>query len=168
MKHVRFFIFLIFIFTVFFNCDHGLSPSDAEIVTGIRGVITYADNWPPPDSLKELRLVAFQDFPPGNIFAEIVSGRAIAFPSDPDENASLDFNVHRQEYFMEMPVGTYKYIVVAHRFGSNRFSQDSWRAVGQYDTDSDSLPTQVTLEENTILLNININVDFKHLPIQPF
>lgn len=168
MKHILGFIFPVLIFAVFFNCDHGLSPSDADIVTGIRGVITYEDNWPPSDSLKEMRLVAFQKFPPGNIFAEILSGQAIAFPSDPDENASLDFNVDRQEYFMEMPVGTFKYIVIAHRFDSNRFSQDSWRAVGQYDTDADSLPTAIFLDENTILPNINIHVDFKNLPIQPF
>lgn len=166
MKHILFFLFLILILAIFFDCDHGLSPSDAEIVTGIRGTITYEDNWPPPDSLKEMRLVAFQEFPPGNIFADILSGRAIAFPSDPNENASLEFNVNSQEFFMEMPVGTYQYIVIANRFGSNRFSQDSWRAVGQY-TDTDSLPTAIKLDENTIL-NIDINVDFKNLPIQPF
>lgn len=169
MKYLPVVVLFALVFLFVIKCEHGLSPDNAEILNGIRGVITYEDNWPPPDSLKEMRVIAFQDFPPGNIFADILSGKAKAFPTDPDENASLSFNVNRQEYFLELDANTtYRYIVVAQRFGSNRFSQDSWRAVGQYDTDTDSLPTAISTEENTVLTDIDIHVDFKHLPIQPF
>lgn len=169
MKYLPFGILVFLVFCFLIQCEHGLSPSDAEILPGIKGVITYENNWPPLDSLKEMRLIAFQKFPPQNIFAEILLGRARAFPSDPDENASLYFNVTRQEYLLELEAdSTYEYIVVAQRFGSDRFSQDSWRAVGQYDTDSDSLPSPVKIGKDTFLESINIHVDFKNLPIQPF
>ena len=149
---------------IFSRCDHGLSPADATVVTGISGEITYEDNWPPADSLKDLRLVAFKKFPPRNIVLEVLSGEAIVYP--PIDSASLQFYVTSQEYSMELPPDTFEYIVVAQRYGDDVFND--WRAVGQYDTDEDSLPTPIILKENTFLKNINIHVDFENLPIQPF
>jgi len=45
---------------------------------------------------------------------------------------------------------------------------EDWQAVGQYDTDSDSLPSSFTIVEGQLLKNIIILADFKQLPIQPF
>ncbi|NIT60274.1 MAG: hypothetical protein GWN00_29920 [Aliifodinibius sp.] len=171
MKHVVFLILLFLTFLLVHNCNHGLSPSSTkktnpDDLSGISGAIVY-QNWPPGDSLKDLRLVAFRDFPPQNIFVEIITGNAIVYPPI-DTSAHLQFNVQFEEYIMELPPDTFEYIVVAHQFGEDRFSQDSWQAVGQYDTDSDSLPTPIVVIEDSLLENINITVDFKNRPIQPF
>jgi hypothetical protein len=159
-------ISLIFLFVI--QCEHGLSPSDAkqipQNVTGISGFILYK-NWPSPDSLKDLRLVAFRNFPPQNILAEVLSGSAIVYPPI-DTSAHLLYNVAFEEFTMPLPPDTFKYIVVAQQYGDNIATD--WRAVGQYDTDNDSLPTAIIIEENTFLEGINIDVDFKNLPIQPF
>ena len=45
------------------GCDHGLAPPSENQRTAISGTITY-QNWPPADSLKDLRLVAFKEYPP--------------------------------------------------------------------------------------------------------
>jgi len=42
------------------GCDRGLGPITEE--TGFSGVITFK-NWPPPEKVLELRLVAFEEFP---------------------------------------------------------------------------------------------------------
>jgi hypothetical protein len=164
---VKYPFILTFIFTIIFltiECNHGLSPSDAAIITGISGIITYEDNWPPADSLLELRLVAFKKFPPQNVIVEVLTGEAIVYP--PIDSSSLNLNVNIQQYLMELPPDTFEYIVVAQQFGSDILND--WRAVGQYDTDSDSLPTAIIVEENDLFQNINIHVDFENLPIQPF
>ena len=159
-------ILLIFLFVV--HCDHGLSPSDAkqipQNVTGISGFILYK-NWPSPDSLKNLRLVAFRNFPPQNILTEVLSGSAIVYPPI-DTSAHLEYNVPFEEYTMPLPPDTFQYIVVAQQYGDNLATD--WRAVGQFETDSDSLPTAIIIREKTFLENVNIYVDFKNLPIQPF
>jgi hypothetical protein len=149
---------------ILFDCDHGLAPADSETKTGIAGTITYEDNWPSADSLKNLRLVVFKKYPPTDIIVEILTGEAFVYP--PIDTISLAFNVTSQEYMLELPSGTFEYVAVAQQYGDNIFSD--WRAVGQYDTDSDSLPTPILLEKNTFLENIDINVDFENLPIQPF
>jgi len=147
-----------------FDCDHGLAPTDSETKTGIAGTITYQDNWPPADSLKNLRLVVFKNFPPQDIIVEILTGEAFVYP--PIDTTSLAFNVSSQDYTLDLPIGTYEYVAVAQQYGDNLFTD--WRAVGQYDTDSDSLPTSILLEKNLFLENIDIHVDFEKLPIQPF
>jgi hypothetical protein len=163
---VTFVMFLISLFML--RCEHGLSPSDAkqipQNVTGIGGFILY-QNWPSPDSLKDLRLVAFRNFPPQNILAEVLSGSAIVYPPI-DTLAHLEFNVPFEEFTMPLPADTFKYVVVAQQYGDNIATD--WRAVGQYGADSDSLPTAIIIGEKTFLENINIHVDFKNLPIQPF
>ena len=162
-------VFLIFLFAV--RCEHGLSPpnkknTNPNNLTGISGVIIYKNyqNWPSPDSLFDLRLVAFPHFPPQNPYYEIFTKIAKVYPPI-DTSAHLQFNVLYEEYVMELPPDTFEYILVAQQYED---SLTSWLSVGQYDTYSDSLPTPVIVIQDSLLENININVDFKNLPIQPF
>jgi hypothetical protein len=148
------------------GCDHGLEPPKENVRTAISGIISY-QNWPPPDSLLDLRLVAFKEYPPTNIFFEVTSGRAIVYP--PILNEGLPLNVTDYTYIMDLPAGEYAYLVVAQQYGINITSD--WRAVGQYDTTGtglDSIPTTIMLKENRVLDSINIRVDFHNLPYQPF
>jgi hypothetical protein len=146
------------------SCDHGLAPPEAR--TGISGVIRY-HNWPPADSLVDLRLIVFNNYPPGDIFFEITSGRAVVYP--PLGPESLPFYADSTEYYVDLATGNYEYVVVAQQYADNLTSD--WWAVGQYDTTGtgrDSIPTAIEVIENSILNNIDINVDFNNKPPQPF
>lgn len=168
MKYLPLGIIISSILFFLIQCEHGLSPSDAKQipkdVTGISGFILYK-NWPSSDSLKNLRLVAFRNFPPQNILADVLAGQAIVYPPI-DTSAHLLYNVPFEEYTMSLPPDTFKYVVVAQQYGDNIATD--WRAVGQYDIDTDSLPTAIIIGNGTFLESININVDFENPPIQPF
>jgi hypothetical protein len=158
------FILLLFLLCLQTSCDHGLKPPEAR--TGISGVIRY-QNWPPADSLIDLRLIVFNNYPPGDIFFEITSGRAVVYP--PLGPESLPFYVDSTEYFVDLAPGRYEYVVIAQQFGENLTSD--WWAVGQYDTTGsgrDSIPTSIDVVENTVLDLIDIDSDFKNKPPQPF
>ncbi len=151
---------------VFHSCDKGLAPAavNLDIANGIQGTILF-ENWPSPDSLYDLRLVAFRNFPPENIFVELLSEQAYAYPAITD-TTHIPFFVDRYEFEFELPPGEYGYLVVAQQYGSNLLLD--WRAVGQYDVDADSLPSPLNVDENAVTRNLVIGVDFDHLPIQPF
>ena len=151
---------VLFLFLVSLGCDHGLAPRP---VSGIQGTITF-QNWPLADSLYDLRLVVFRTFPPTNVVLEVLSGQAFVFP--PIDSTHLPYFVDRVDYFLELPPGRYAYVVVAQQYGPNVFTD--WRAVGQYDVDTDSLPSPVVVPEGEVVPSVDIQVDFDHLPIQPF
>jgi hypothetical protein len=146
-------------------CDHGIAPP-AEVLPAagkINGTISYS-NWPEDlSSIRNLKVVVFTNFPPGNILEEVINGKAIVYP--PELNESLPKGVETTTYTMELPAGTYEYVVVAQQFGGLY----DWRAVGQYDTTpQDSLPTPIVVTGGSNMGNIDITVDFDNLPIQPF
>ena len=150
------------------GCDHGLEPPGENQRTAISGTITY-QNWPPADSLKDLRLVAFKEYPPLDIFFEITSGQAVVYPPIAAAAGLPMNNIEYYNYVMDLPAGNYAYLVVAQLYGNNITAD--WRAVGQYDTTGsglDSIPTAIILTENQVLDSIDIHVDFHNLPYQPF
>jgi hypothetical protein len=157
---------IIVVFICFLECDKGLNPSDDESsFTGVRGIIFF-QNWPPLDSLVDLRLVAFKNFPPANIFVEILSQEAYALPPITVDTTWFPFYADQIDFDFELPPGKYGYLVVAHRYGPNILAD--WQAVGQYDTNPDSLPSPFEVVEGELLDNIFISANFKNLPIQPF
>ena len=160
-------LILVYIFLLlFYACDHGLKPTDENQSqkSGISGTISYI-NWPPANSLFDLRLVVFEKYPPESILAELNDERAHVHPGFGEEG--LPFPVDTTSYVMELDPGYYEYIVVAQQYGPNLFAD--WLAAGQYDTlFSDELPTPITVISGEILEEINIQVDFDNLPPQPF
>lgn len=163
MMKEKFFIFVVCIVS-FLNCDKGLSPYDKPPEKSEISGTVYFKNWPPPDSLFDIRVVIFREYPPQNIVGEILSGNAIFFPS---QNDTIPFYIDSLFYEMKLEPGIYEYLVVAHQFGTN-FYKD-WQVVGQYDiTPQDSLPTSIHLDEGQLLTDLNIWVDFASLPPQPF
>ena len=161
---LRLFIILLF---VAWACDHGLAPpgeTGPSKPTGISGIIYY-QNWPPQDSVLNLKLVVFNDYPPGDIVTEVLNGNAKAYPEDLADR--LPYGVDTTHYQMELAPRTYAYVVVAQQYGGNLYAD--WRAVGQYDaTPQDSLPTSVTVIKDSVISGINIYVNFDSLPPQPF
>ena len=155
-------ICVIFLLVILFACDHGIAPEPTR--TGISGNIYYK-NWPPLEQIVILKLIVFKDFPPENIIDEVIGGRAIIYPED--LATSLPLDVDSTFFLIEVETGTYEYVVVAQQYGPNLYND--WRAVGQYDTTpQDSLPTNLTVIQDKMLNDINVNVDFDSLPIQPF
>ena len=156
-------IFFLIIFI--YECDHGLEPptGPASNITGISGLISYS-NWPPADSLFELRLVVFKNYPPTNIVAELLNQQAVVYPALAD--SSLPYFTDTTSFILELTAGTYEYIVVAQQYGPDLYAD--WRVVGQYDKDLDPLPSSVTVKNGKLLENINVNVDFDNPPNQVF
>ena len=159
-------LLILFIAIIFlYECDHGLEPFSGSTsdITGISGLITYT-NWPPADSLFELRLVVFRNYPPTNIVAELLNQRAIVYPALAD--SSLPYFVDTTSFILELSEDTYEYIVVAQQYGPDLYAD--WRVVGQYDTDPDPLPSSIRIKKGVLLENIDINVDFDNPPDQVF
>ena len=104
---------------VLFACDKGVSPSAQPPPPAgyMSGTIRY-QNWPPRDSLVDLRLVAFSLFPPTNIVNEVLAGRAAVYPALGD-TSHLPFIVDSVKYLFSLSPGTYEYVAVAQQFGPN-------------------------------------------------
>ena len=147
---------------LFFYCDKGLSPETVEPpFTGISGTV-YFINWPdpsspPPDTVFDIRLILFPDFPPADFASEILSGRAVVFPGL--NETKLPFPFDSLEYQIALLPGRYEYFAVARQFGDNLFAD--WHVIGQYDTSlSDTLPTPVDIEEGQLLDSLFILANF--------
>jgi len=147
------------------NCDQGLSPEEETgQMTAVSGTV-YFENWPPPDSLFDIRLVLFPIYPDSNIMEEIISGRAVVYPELSDNNR-LPLNVDSINYQIQIDAGSYEYFALAHQYGSNVFLD--WQVVGHYDTTlQDLLPTAIYIETGQLLKDINIFADFDSVLLRP-
>ena len=161
MRTAVLFLFLLFaIFVV--ACDHGLSPEATDVDPGFGGTLTVTGDWPPADSVRDFRVVAFRNYPPEDILSEVINGSAVF--SD-----ELPYGEDRIEYAIqdESLEGSFAYIVVAQNFGEDPF-QD-WRAVGVYTLTGDvNAPSAVDLGSGTFFTPVDITVNFYDLPPQPF
>jgi len=152
---------------LFFSaCDEGLKPVPAYVPSGtLSGLITY-HNWPPRDSLVNLRIVAFTEFPPTDIVFSVLQGIAAVYPSIGD-TALIPFYVDSLRYSFVVRAGHYPYVVVAQQFGPDVMK--NWRVVGQYDLDTNlAVPEAIDVPDRGVVKDVNINVDFTNLPPQPF
>lgn len=149
------------------SCDGGLEPTAKEDPTKpknlIFGTIRYVqgkDSWPPADSMKDLRIVFFTSLPDSaGILSDLVAGKVLFTDS------SLAFNVDSSSYQFKVtttPI-TFKYIAVAQNYGTFL----DWKVVGLYSNDGVT-PKELFIGKDSVVRNIDINVDFKNLPPQPF
>jgi hypothetical protein len=176
---------LVILMVVLPGCDGGLGPIVEP--TGFSGVITYK-NWPPSDSLLELRLVVFEEIPTdsaGLIVAVLSAAQnledvkaAIYPPLGPGHSVAEALQVLgnnnadsvKYEFLKEstwLKERTYKYVVLAWRYGPMYFSD--WAPAGVYTYEPGStLPAPVVVRANRLLKDINISVDFHNLPPLPW
>ena len=152
-------------------CDTGLMPLNEP--AGISGVIRFK-NWPPADSVRELRLVAFETYPNDSlgILAALLGGRAAVYP-ELSVSGGLPKFVDALNYSWTTKQGVnlqlkkYDYFVVAQQYGPNILSD--WRPAGVYSTVPNSFePAPVRLLLHRILPNIDIQVDFHNPPPKPW
>jgi len=152
---------LILLIPFLYSCG-GLEPIPAEEKTLIKGTIVFVDdkdNWPPQDSIFDMRVIAFKNYPPVDLIGDIINGLAY-FTKDslPFYKKSVDFQIEITD-----PPQTLEYIVVAYQYGNLM----EWKAAGVFSLDNDPRkPTTITAEKGK-QYSILINVDFKHLPPQP-
>lgn len=164
MMKYSYLIFL-FVFLFFYTCDQGLSPEKEVQASGEISGTVFFKNWPPADSLFDIRLVLFPFYPDSNIILEITSGRAVVYPGLTD-TTRLPFYVESLNYRFSLKAGHYEYFAVAHRYGPGIFSD--WQVVGHYDTTAqDALPTALNIEPGQTLTDIFIVADFDSVLLRP-
>jgi hypothetical protein len=156
------FLFLFFIS----GCDKGLEPEMQR--TGFGGTIHFLSSWPPVDSVIDMRVVAVPYYPVdtltsqliGKIQSGVIPYSVTSLPLSGDSGMAV-------RYEMFVPPARYYYVAVVQQYGLNVF-QD-WRVVGVY-TNSASAgpPYSVDVLQDVFADSVTINVDFKHLPLQPF
>ncbi|HPD33705.1 MAG TPA: hypothetical protein P5545_02950 [Bacteroidota bacterium] len=154
-------IFLFPILILLQSCNEGLSPQ-FEQKTVLQGKIVYTSgisSWPAKDSLKDLRVVAFKNFPPQNIVQEILSGSAYY------TQESLPFYTDTTNFSIEIPDAPVllKYIAVAQQYGGLM----EWRVIGVYKAQNSDTASNLYINKSETK-NITIYVDFNNLPPQPF
>ena len=145
-------LLLLALLLIYTGCDHGLEPPDALPLGSIRGTVTYVGEWPPSDSLNDLRFFALPFVPRGaaGLFRELnqlVFSDRLAFevPADSFDTFSVD----------GVPAQIYVYSGVAQQFTRNLFD---WRPVGLADL-FQVRPGEVT--------ELSISVDFNNIPPFP-
>lgn len=154
MNHSQFISFVLIIFAPFLlaGCEGGLEPPVEETnPTGvITGIVTYSGEWPPADSLKDLRFVPLKSVPQTaqDIFSDINN---LVF------SEQLDYFVERDTFTVEnVPNGRYIYNTVAQQYGTNIF--EDWRPVGLYEENGGA----IIVDGDTT--SITVHVDFDNLP----
>jgi hypothetical protein len=146
-------------------CEQGLSPPGVAGKPvgshGIRGRVIFS-HWPPADSVLDLRIAALQHYPVQSIVAEVLAGRAAYSDQVPYGIDTLEY----QLLLNQLPPGTIPFIGVAQRYGPN--IQTDWRVVGEYYANGDTtMPGSVVVPADSIVPDIDMVVDFSHIPPQP-
>lgn len=150
------------------SCEDGLKPPP-NVEAGFGGIITFSF-WPPRDSVKNLWLFASQLYPLDSV--KIIQGLFSSPPSIflyPAFDRSLPYSVDSVEYkFAPLPAGRYRYIGVIQQF-NDVLSVRSFRVVGVYQNPSDTTqPGEVEFREFEFVPGINLHVNFRQPPPQPF
>jgi hypothetical protein len=168
MKH----FVLIILCLLLAACDGGLAPPP-PLELGFSGTVYFTPgSWPPTDSLFSLKIFASQVYPLDS--AKVVSG-LFQTPNTiflyPSLSGSLPFFIDSLSYSFPLRSGTYKYIGVIQQTNSDLASHGIrvFRVVGFYkDPTNLSQPGTVEVNESARMKEINIDVDFRNPPPQPF
>lgn len=126
-------------------------------------------SWPPADSLVGLWAFASLDFPIDStkVFAGIFNSpfRIYLYPS---LTTSLQSYRDSIPYLFAVPPGTYKYVGVIQQV-SAALVVKNFRVVGVVTDPVDTTrPRMIEVAANSQVTGVDIKVDFKHLPPQPF
>jgi hypothetical protein len=155
---------LIIIGVLISGCSHGLAPPSApQMQSGFGGTVYFTSPW--PDSVYDIRIVAFYDYPPRNIVNEILSGQAKVYP--PINGTPFQLPVDSVTYLFSLDsASTFQYVAVAMRFGQNLYTD--WKVVGAYGySHGVGSPKSVVVPEGVFVNGINIYVDFQNSPPTP-
>ena len=143
-----------------FACDGGLAPRDPEAKSFLNGKIIFL-NKSTPDSIVAIRAAAFKKIPDSSIINDVLSGNAyFNFESLPLDKDTVEFSFE----VVDAPVKLH-YIAAVMQYDTSLFSQ---KVVGVYtETGDKNKYSSLTIERGRTY-NIQIEVDFKNLPPNPF
>jgi hypothetical protein len=151
------------------GCDSELGPLNEP--SGFSGVIRFR-NWPSADSVRDLRLVAFETFPTDSagILTTLIGGGAAAYPAIgvkfPKFIDSLEYEFTTNSG-TNLKIRNYDYIIVAQQFGPNILTD--WQPAGVYSTTPESFtPAPLRVLLHRVATHIDIDVDFHTLPPKPW
>ncbi|MCX7879846.1 MAG: hypothetical protein N2517_04210 [Ignavibacteria bacterium] len=148
-------------FSLLTACQGGISPDDGaaeSIVVGRIIVVSGKASWPPPDSSRELRVLVVPQYPPINIFADILQGKAYLSDTLVRYTDTIPFRV-----VVQKPPMNSAFILASLRYGN--ISQQ--RLIGFYKKNRESkLPDMLKIDKGQILKGLDIFVDFNNLPEQ--
>lgn len=165
---------LLVVSATFLRCTGGIDPADYAGSALIKGRVRFvrgagAQNFPPKDSLFDLRVVAFKMIPRDtNLVQTLAQGEAFF-------SASLIDTAYRAEvpFAFEVPQAQIadssvllRYIAVGQQYGANLFSD--WRVVGLSSMDSQFTPKSLRATPGLVVDSLVIDVDFLRTPPQPF
>jgi hypothetical protein len=139
-----------------------MTPGVQVRAYGISGTV-YFRNWPPQDSVVDLRVVSFKNSPSADILNDVLQGKAGFTPTLEPYGAD---SLHYSLTLNPLAPGAFAYTAVAQRYGQN--INTDWRAVGVYRAGGDtSQPGSIDVPADRLLTGIDIVVDFHHPPPQP-
>ncbi len=146
------------------SCQEGLDPTIPKGDSYVKGrviVISGSNSWPNPDSALEMRVVGFKEYPPKDILNDVIAGNAFISDTLPRFLDTIPFKLK-----IEKPPEEIRYLVVAIRYGTIF----EWRVVGVYSDEMsyERKPKKILVSKGQIVEKIDILVDFKNLPKQPF
>jgi hypothetical protein len=150
------------------GCNRGLAPvqSSSTARPGFGGTVRFVSAWPPPDSVQDIRVVAFYNYPPTSIYNDVLTGKAKVYPALGTSGPSKFVDSLSYQFTFDSPA-TFQYVVVAMQYGSNVL-QD-WKVVGAYGySHGAGSPKPVTVPADSFVNGINIDVDFQNTPPTPF
>jgi hypothetical protein len=151
------------------SCDHGLAPPP-PVEPGFGGTIYFEKGtWPALDSLVNLWVFASQVFPLDSekIFQALLSDPPKIYLY-PGIDKSLPLFVDSISFSFNLPPATYFYVGVLQRVASD-IDVRNLKVVGVYGTsDVPPLPIPVVVSEGDFLAGVNIRVNFRKPPPQPF
>jgi len=158
------------------GCDEGLAPPSEP--SGFSGVIRFK-HWPPVDSVQELRVIAFPEYPSdsASILLDLLYGYAVVYPQIGKPNLLLDTT--QKVLFADsirysfstigttLQVGVYNYVALAWRYGPNVFAD--WRPAGVYSLGPGPFdPAAVRVLLHKDVTGIDIVADFANPPPKPW
>ncbi len=165
------YLILIILCLLIAACDGGLAPPP-PLELGFSGTVHFAPGSWPTDSLINLWIFASQIYPLDS--AKVYSG-LFASPNTifvyPSLSGTLPFYIDSLSYSFPLHSGTYKYIGVIRQTSFDLAGQGirALRVVGFYkDSTDSSKPGIVNVNDNYQIKGINIDVDFRNPPPQPF
>ena len=151
------------------GCNSELGP--LEEASGFSGIIRFS-NWPPADSVHDMRIVAFETYPADSagILATLVSGGGAVYPAIgvkfPTYVDSLPYTFTTTDG-TNLQVTNYEYVIVAQQYGPNVLAD--WRPVGVYQALQGAfIPAPVRVILHHVLPGCDIQVDFHNLPPKPW
>ncbi len=168
MKILRKLGFLCTLALLSLHCNGGLDPTALPPEARISGRLTIrggASSLPPRDSLYDLRVVAFRTIPrDSSIIAAVLDGQAYFTQTSVLDSSQYSIAIPFTEGTPEpLRLG---YIAVAQQYGANVFGD--WRVVGVYSDDSLWTPKPVVLTRGEHRTDVDITIDFRNPPPQPF